>query len=91
MLETDRLSAHDRAQLRGQLGRVFFSLGDSTAAAPEWELAIPDLSAGTFADAWAMIMLGWPSAGRGRSRPTCAGSSGAGGSRKACRSPLTSG
>jgi DNA-binding CsgD family transcriptional regulator len=63
VLETDRLSAHDRAQLRGQLGRVFFSLGDYTAAAAEWELAIPDLGAGTFADAWAMIMLGWPSAG----------------------------
>jgi DNA-binding CsgD family transcriptional regulator/tetratricopeptide (TPR) repeat protein len=63
VLETDRLSAHDRAQVRGQLGRVFFSLGDYTAAAAEWELAIPDLGAGTFADAWAMIMLGWPSAG----------------------------
>jgi DNA-binding CsgD family transcriptional regulator/tetratricopeptide (TPR) repeat protein len=63
VLETDRLSAHDRAQVRGQLGRVFFSLGDYIAAAAEWELAIPDLGAGTFADAWAMIMLGWPSAG----------------------------
>jgi DNA-binding CsgD family transcriptional regulator len=62
-LVADGLSAHDRARVRGQLGRVFFSLGDYTAAAAEWELAIPDLGAGTFADAWAMIMLGWPWAG----------------------------
>ena len=63
VLETNRLSARDRAQVRGPLGRVLFSLGDFTAAAAEWELAIPDLGAGTFADAWAMIMLGWPWAG----------------------------
>jgi DNA-binding NarL/FixJ family response regulator len=63
VLDTGGLSAPDRAQVRGQLGRVFFSLGDYTAAAAEWELAIPDLGAGTFADAWAMIMLGWPWAG----------------------------
>jgi DNA-binding CsgD family transcriptional regulator len=60
VLETEGLSARDRAQVRGQLGRVLFSLGDFTGAAAEWELAIPDLGAGTFDDAWAMIMLGWP-------------------------------
>ena len=69
VLETDGLSARDRAQVRGQLGRVLFSLGDFTAAAAEWELAIPDLGTGTFDDAWAMIMLGWPWAGPGPAWP----------------------
>ncbi|MEU0785755.1 AAA family ATPase [Streptomyces sp. NPDC006173] len=63
VLETDRLSARDRADVRGQLGRVLFSLGDHAAAAAELELAIPDLGEGTFADAWAMTVLGFPWAG----------------------------
>lgn len=63
VLETDRLSARDRADVRGQLGRVLFSLGDYAAAAAELELAIPDLGEGTFADAWAMTVLGLPWAG----------------------------
>jgi DNA-binding CsgD family transcriptional regulator len=60
VLETDRLSARDRADVRGQLGRVLFSLGDYGAAAAELELAIPDLGEGAFADAWAMTALGLP-------------------------------
>lgn len=60
VLETDRLSARDRADVRGQLGRVLFILGDHTAAAVEIELAIPDLGEGAFADAWAMTVLGLP-------------------------------
>jgi DNA-binding CsgD family transcriptional regulator len=63
VLETGQLSARDRAQVRGQLCRILFSLGDYAAAAAELELAIPDLGAGTFADAWAMTVLGWPWAG----------------------------
>ncbi|WP_055587404.1 helix-turn-helix transcriptional regulator [Streptacidiphilus griseoplanus] len=60
VLETDRLGARDRADVRGQLGRVLFSLGDYTAAAVELELAVPDLREGSFVDAWAMTALGLP-------------------------------
>jgi DNA-binding CsgD family transcriptional regulator len=63
VLETNRLSARDRADVRGQLGRVLFSLGDYAAAAVELDLAIPDLGEATFADAWAMTVLGLPWAG----------------------------
>ncbi|WP_377273099.1 AAA family ATPase [Peterkaempfera sp. SMS 1(5)a] len=60
VLETDRLGPRDRADVRGQLGRVLFSLGDYAAAAVELELAVPDLGEGTFVDAWAMTVLGLP-------------------------------
>ncbi|MGW3246116.1 ATP-binding protein [Streptomyces sp. NPDC001070] len=63
VLETDGLSARDRADVRGQLGRLLYSLGDHAAAAVELELAIPDLGEGAFADAWAMTVLGLPWAG----------------------------
>ena len=63
LAETGQLSARDRAHVRGQLCRVLFSLGDYAGAASELELAIPDLGAGTFADAWSMTVLGWPWAG----------------------------
>lgn len=60
VLETDRLGAHDRAEVHGQLGRVLFGLGDYAAAATEFELAIPHLGEGTYVDAWAMTVLGFP-------------------------------
>ncbi|WP_329363288.1 helix-turn-helix transcriptional regulator [Streptomyces sp. NBC_01483] len=60
VLETDRLSARDRAEVRGQLAQILIQLGEYSAAAAELELAIPDLRDGTYAGAWAMTALGYP-------------------------------
>jgi DNA-binding CsgD family transcriptional regulator/tetratricopeptide (TPR) repeat protein len=60
VLGTDRLSARDRAEVRSQLSRVLFTLGEFSAAADELELAIPDTGEATFADAWTMTALGHP-------------------------------
>ncbi|MFD6973997.1 ATP-binding protein, partial [Streptomyces sp. NPDC059949] len=60
VLERENLSARDRADVRGQLGRILFSLGEHAAAATELEAAIPDLEPGRFADAWTMTVLGFP-------------------------------
>lgn len=60
VLETDRLSARDRAEVRGQLAQILIHLGEYMAAAAELEPAIPDLADGTYAGAWAMTALGYP-------------------------------
>lgn len=67
VLEMDRLSARDRVQVRGQLGRVLIHLGDFAAAAAELELVASASGEetfapgeGTFADAWAMTVLACP-------------------------------
>ncbi|MET8327336.1 AAA family ATPase [Streptomyces sp. NPDC005181] len=60
VLETDRLSARDRAEVRGQLAQILIQLGEYAAAAAELEPAIPDLVDGTYAVAWAMTALGYP-------------------------------
>ncbi|MET8275087.1 AAA family ATPase [Streptomyces sp. NPDC005096] len=60
VLETDRLSARDRAEVRGQLAQILIQLGEYAAAAAELEPAIPDLVEGTYAGAWAMTALGYP-------------------------------
>jgi DNA-binding NarL/FixJ family response regulator len=60
VLETGRLSARDRADVRGQLAQILIHLGEYTAAAAQLELAIPDLGAGTYTGAWAMTALGYP-------------------------------
>ncbi|WP_326633345.1 AAA family ATPase [Streptomyces sp. NBC_01761] len=60
VLETDRLSARDRAEVRGQLAQILIQLGEYAAAAAELEPAIPDLGDGTYAGAWAMTALGYP-------------------------------
>ncbi|MFF3055238.1 ATP-binding protein [Streptomyces sp. NPDC057909] len=60
VLETDRLSARDRAEVRGQLAQILIQLGEYAAAAGELEPAIPDLVDGTYAGGWAMTALGYP-------------------------------
>ncbi len=60
VLETDRLSARDRAEVRSQLAQILIQLGEYAAAAAELEPAIPDLTDGTYAGAWAMTALGYP-------------------------------
>ncbi|MFE4922850.1 AAA family ATPase [Streptomyces sp. NPDC056661] len=60
VLETNRLSARDRAEVRGQLAQILIQLGEYAAAAAELEPAIPDLVDGTYAGAWAMTALGYP-------------------------------
>ncbi|MFE2738060.1 AAA family ATPase [Streptomyces sp. NPDC059349] len=60
VLETNRLSARDRAEVRGQLAQILIQLGEYAAAAAELEPAIPDLVSGTYAGAWAMTALGYP-------------------------------
>ncbi|MEU1203638.1 AAA family ATPase [Streptomyces sp. NPDC005813] len=60
VLESDRLGARERAEVRGQLAQILIQLGEYTAAAAELQPAIPDLAEGTYAGAWAMTALGYP-------------------------------
>jgi DNA-binding CsgD family transcriptional regulator len=60
ILDSDRLSVRERAEVRGQLAQVLTHQGEYAAAATELQRVIPDLRDTTYADAWAMTALGNP-------------------------------
>ena len=60
VLDGGQPSLSDRAEVRGQLGRLLRHLGDYAAAAAELEQAVPETGEPSFAVAWAMTALGVP-------------------------------
>ena len=60
LLDSGQLAPRDRAEVRGQLGRLLRHLGDYAAAAAELEQAVPEIGEPSFAVAWAMTALGVP-------------------------------
>ncbi|SEN94425.1 AAA ATPase domain-containing protein [Actinacidiphila rubida] len=60
LLDSGELAPGDRAEVRGQLGRLLRHLGDYAAAAAELEQAVPEIGEPSFAVAWAMTALGVP-------------------------------
>jgi DNA-binding CsgD family transcriptional regulator/tetratricopeptide (TPR) repeat protein len=62
LLDAGTLGPSDRAEVRGQLGRLLRHLGDYAAAAAELEQAVPETGEPSFAVAWAMTALGVPAA-----------------------------